>query len=71
MNEEDANDDWRITASDGEEYGISPFDYDTEEEYENAVIEAQMDYEYGNGLGSYEDEDEYDDESDGWRDEVL
>lgn len=74
MEEETADDDWQITASDGEEYGISPFDYVTEEEYENAVIEARMDYEYGNDLDNYEDEVDYDeseDPEDGWRNEVL
>jgi len=42
MDEEDGNDDWRITAFEGEEYGISPFDYDTEEEYESAVLDARI-----------------------------
>ena len=37
------NDDWRITAFDDEEYGINPFDYDTEEKYESAVLDAEID----------------------------
>ena len=74
MEEEDANDDWQITESDGEEYGISPSDYDTEEEYENAAFEARTDYEYGYDLNDYEDEVEYAESEypeDGWRNEVL
>ena len=36
------DDDWRITAFEGDEYGIYPFEYDTEEEYRNAVLDAQI-----------------------------
>jgi len=37
--------DWQITAE-LNDYGISPFDYDTEEEYLEAVAEAEADAEY-------------------------
>ncbi len=42
MGKEDNNDDWWITAFEGEEYGISPFDYDIEEEYDSAVLDARI-----------------------------
>ena len=38
MGEEDADDVWQITAFDGEKYDISPFDYDTEIEYDDVTF---------------------------------
>ena len=34
---------WRDDCEDGSEYGLDPEDYDTEEEYEEALLEAQDD----------------------------
>ncbi len=76
MNEEDTDDDWQITAFDGEEYGISPFDYDIEEEYDSAALDAEIDsitaFEPVGSLkkDSLVNNSEIDSEY-GWRDEVL
>ncbi len=65
----DDNDDgeWRIFCDDGSEYGLDPEDYDTEEEYEEALAEAKVAWredcedgrEYGIVPEDYETEEEY------------
>ena len=36
-----SDDSWREDCEDGSEYGLDPEDYDSEEEYEEALEEAQ------------------------------
>lgn len=58
---------WRIFCEDGTEYGVYPEDYETEEEYENALDEAKYGWrdncedgaEYGIEPDDYETEEEY------------
>ncbi len=58
---------WRIFCEDGTEYGIYPEDYETEEEYEDALNEAKYGWrdncedgsEYGIEPDDYETEEEY------------
>ena len=38
---ESADEPWRLTCEDGLEYGVDPGDYETEEEYEDALKEAK------------------------------
>lgn len=70
---------WRDTAEDGTEFGIYPEDYDTEEEYEDALEEAKYAWrdtvedgtEFGIDPEYYETEEEYNDaleEKFAWRD---
>lgn len=61
------NGEWRIFCEDGSEYGLDPEDYDTEEEYEEALEEAKYEwrdtcedgFEYGIDPEDYESEEEY------------
>lgn len=39
-----ADDSWRLFCEDGSEYGIDPYDYDSEEEYLDALEEAKLMY---------------------------
>ncbi len=66
--DDDADDDsWREFAEDSSEYGIDPEDYETEEEYEEALEEAKYGWrdtaedgsEYGIDPEDYETEEEY------------
>lgn len=70
---------WRIFCEDGTEYGVYPEDYETEEEYENALDEAKYGWrdscesvlDTGVDPEDYETEDEYRDaleERNAWRD---
>ncbi len=71
---------WRDFCEDGEEYGVDPTDYETEEEYEEALEEKKYGWresckdglEYGVDPTDYETEEEYEealeDEKYGWRD---
>ncbi len=45
------NDDWRLCTDDNE-YGIDPDDYETEEEYLEAIEEAEMDESDGNEISA-------------------
>lgn len=36
--------DWRMYCVDGSKYDISPYEYDNEEEYERALLEAKTEY---------------------------
>ena len=71
--------DWRDYCEDGSEYGIDPYDYETEEEYEEALKEAKYGWrndcddgsEYGLYPEDYETEEEYEEALDeakyGWQ----
>ncbi|MCD8237764.1 MAG: hypothetical protein LUC92_00260, partial [Clostridiales bacterium] len=58
---------WRDEVEDGSEYGLDPDDFDTEEEYEEALEEAQNEWrnnvsdglEYGLDPDDYDTEEEY------------
>ena len=60
---------WRETCEDGSEYGLDPEDFETEEEYEEALEEEKYGWrltcedgrEYGLDPEDYETEDEYND----------
>lgn len=57
---DDHKDDWRYDCEDGSEYDIDPWDYDTLEEYEEALEDARLDRDlYG------EDEEEHKADEDG------
>ena len=61
------SDEWKLTCEDGSDYGIYPEDYETEEEYMEALEEARAAWregcdeaeEYGLNPEDYETEDEY------------
>lgn len=61
------SDEWKLTCEDGSDYGIYPDDYETEEEYMEALEEARAAWregcdeaaEYGLNPEDYETEDEY------------
>ena len=63
----DTDSDWKIFCEDGSEYGVDPDDYDSEEEYEEALTEAKYGWrdecddgsEYGIEAEDYETEEEY------------
>ena len=63
----DDEDDWREDAEDGTEYLLDPYDYDTEDEYLEALNEAKYGWredaedglEYGLDPEDYDTEDEY------------
>lgn len=63
----DTDSDWKSFCEDGSEYGVDPDDYDSEEEYEEALTEAkygwreecEKDSEYGIEPEDYETEEEY------------
>ncbi len=38
--EDEPDDEWRLYSDEGDDYGISPYDYDSREEYLDAVIGA-------------------------------
>jgi hypothetical protein len=69
FDDEDDSDDyeWRENCDDGLEYGVDPEDYETEEEYEEALDEAKYEWredcddglEYGVDPEDYETEEEY------------
>jgi hypothetical protein len=69
FDDEDDSDDyeWRENCDDGLEYGVDPEDYETEEEYEEALEEAKYEWredcddglEYGVDPEDYETEEEY------------
>ncbi|MCQ4023303.1 MULTISPECIES: hypothetical protein [unclassified Ruminococcus] len=72
---------WRETCEDGYDYGVDPEDYETEEEYEEALKEAKYgwrdtcddnDNDYGVDPEDYETEEEYEEALEeakyGWRD---
>ena len=71
---------WRIFCEDGSEYGINPEDYETEEEYEDALEREKYGWrescedgaEYGINPECYETQDEYNEalkqEKYSWRD---
>ena len=40
--DDEPDDSWRDFCEDGSEFGIDPYDYDTEEEYEEALQEADF-----------------------------
>lgn len=73
---------WRRFCEDGFEFGIDPEDYETEEEYNEALEEAKYGWrntvedglEFGIDPEDYETEEEYNDAlyeaKDGWRDTV-
>ena len=83
--DDEPDDSWRDFCEDGSEFGIDPYDYDTEEEYEEALQEAdfaaQRDYwdslEYEADPGTLGEEEGYgqeygedwDDEEDDYDDE--
>lgn len=60
---------WREYCDDGSEFGVDPEDYETEEEYDEALAEAKVAWrdtcddgsEYGVDPEDYETEDEYND----------
>lgn len=64
---DDSDDSWKLFCEDGSEYGIDPDDFDTEEEYEEALTEAKYGWreecvdglEYGVTPEDYETEEEY------------
>lgn len=70
---------WRKFADEGDEYGIDPKDYETEEEYQEAVNEVKYEWrdlvdagdKYGIDPEDYETEDEYfdavEEARDAWR----
>ena len=70
---------WRHHCEDGSEYGVDPFDYETEEEYERAIKKAKYawrdtcedGFQYGVHPQDYETEEDYlsalDDAKYGWR----
>ena len=72
---------WRETCEDGSQYDLDPEDYETEEEYEEALEEEKYGWrltcedgsEYGLDPEDYETEDEYNDalyeEKCAWREE--
>lgn len=74
------DDSWRIFCEDGSEYGISPWDYDTEWEYKEALKQAKYGWretvEDGTDVGvdpeDFETEEEYEEALEeakyGWRD---
>lgn len=39
---DDSDDDWRDFCEDGSEYGLDPYDFETQEEYEDALLEEQL-----------------------------
>ena len=39
--QENSNDDWVLFCEDGSDYGLYPEDYDTQEEFEDALEEAR------------------------------
>lgn len=39
---DDSDDDWRDSCEDGSEYGLDPDDYETQEEYEDALFEEKI-----------------------------
>lgn len=39
--EEEKQNEWRLYAADGSDYGLDPEDFDTEEEYEEALEDAK------------------------------
>lgn len=64
-----ASDEWKLTCEDGSDYGIYPDDYDSEEEYIEALEEARTawrddcedGFEFGIDPDDYENQDEYED----------
>ena len=70
---------WRHHCEDGSEYGVDPFDFETEEEYERAIKKAKYawrdicedGFEYGVHPQDYETEEDYlsalEDAKYGWR----
>lgn len=49
--DEEQDDSWRDFCEDGSAYGLDPEDYETEEEYEDALEEARLLSEDGSGDG--------------------
>ncbi len=45
FDDDDTDLDWRDFCEDGSEYNVNPYDYDTEEEYEEALADAKEDAE--------------------------
>ena len=64
-----SSDEWKLTCEDGSDYGIYPDDYDSEEEYIEALEEARTawrddcedGFEVGIDPDDYENQDEYED----------
>ena len=78
---DDTDDDWKLFCEDGFEYGVDPDDYDSEEEYMEALTEAKYawrddcedGFEHGIDAEDYETAEEYEEAlaeaKYGWRDD--